>query len=65
MFARDVREGMRIYRLACAPHQGRAPCAGNRVLPARTGAKASAGHRHAKDWAFAEGECPDEVKDGR
>jgi hypothetical protein len=47
-FARDVREGMRIYRLS---YRREAPTLG--------------GHRATKDWAFAEGEFPDEVKDGR
>jgi len=51
-FAHDVREGMRIYRLS-----------DSREAP-RLG-----GHRAARDWAatqaFADGECPDDVKDGR
>ena len=72
LFARDVREGMRIYRLAgprAAPGpRHRAP----RTGAPRTGATGSgatgsgaARHRHARNWAFADGECPDEVKDGR
>jgi hypothetical protein len=48
LFARDVREGMRIYRRA-----------GGRAAPGL------AHRRGARDWAFADGECPDEVKDGR
>jgi hypothetical protein len=47
-FARDVREGMRIYRLS---HRREAPTLER--------------HRATKDWAFAEGEFPDEDKDGR
>jgi hypothetical protein len=47
-FARDVREGMRIYRLS---YRREAPTLGR--------------HRATQDWAFAEGEFPDEVKDGR
>ncbi len=51
-FARDVRDGMRLYRLS-----------GRREAP-------TLGRHHAaEDWAatqvFADGECPDEVKDGR
>jgi hypothetical protein len=83
LFARDVREGMRIYRLAgprAAPGPPRHAAARNgaarngaarngatRNRAARNGAASNgaARHRHAKDWAFAEGECPDEVKDGR
>ncbi len=48
VFARDVREGMRIYRLS------------DRRETLTLGR-----HRAARDWVFAEGECPDEVKDGR
>ena len=51
-FARDVRDGMRIYRLSGRPE---VPTLGR--------------HHAAEDWAatqvFADGECPDEVKDGR
>jgi hypothetical protein len=51
-FARDVRDGMRIYRLS---DSGEAPTLRR--------------HQAARDWAvtqaFADGECPDEVKDGR
>jgi hypothetical protein len=51
-FARDVQDGMRLYRLS-----------GRREAP-------TLGRHHAAgDWAatqvFADGECPDEVKDGR
>jgi len=50
-FAGDVREGMRIYRLA-----------NRRQAPA---SRRAARDRAARDWAFAQGECSDEVKDGR
>jgi hypothetical protein len=52
-FAGDVREGMRIYRLA------------NRRQAPAPASRRAARDRAAKDWAFAQGECSDEVKDGR
>jgi len=51
-FARDVQDGMRLYRLS-----------GRREAPTLER------HHAAEDWAatqvFADGESPDEVKDGR
>ncbi len=66
LFARDVREGMRIYRLAdrraaYGPHGAAKDGAGNDG--AATDGAATA--RRAKDWAFAEREMPRRVKDGR
>ncbi len=73
LFARDVREGMRIYRLADRraapgpPPRGAAGTGAAITGAARTGAARTGAvqHRDAKDWAFVECECPDEVKDGR
>ena len=72
-FARDVREGMAIYRLA---EVRRAPTLERPALERPTAERPTAErhravgrHSRTQDWVYAKApaarDCPDEVKDGR